>query len=86
VISPEGEGLALRFTHSPLLFGELEHWQHDTFVVRWRDRELRADAFVSFALDPHGKVDEVKMTPVSEATDFSFDFQDLRLVPKAGTH
>jgi hypothetical protein len=28
-------------------------------------------------------VDEVKMAPVSPATDFSFDFQDLLLKPVA---
>jgi hypothetical protein len=28
-----------------------------------------------------GHVREVRMLPVSPLTDFSFDFQDLRLVP-----
>ena len=71
----------MRFSHTPALVGDLEHWQYDTFVARWRDRELRADAFVSFALDPGGKVDQVKMRAVSPATDFSFDFHDLLLRP-----
>ena len=71
----------MRFSHPPALTGDLEHWQHDTFVARWRDRELRADAFVTFALNPDGTVDRVKMAPVSPATDFSFDFQDLSLTP-----
>jgi hypothetical protein len=56
-------------------------WHHDTFVVRWRDRELRADAFVTFALAPDGSVEQAKMRAVSPATDFSFDFQDLLLKP-----
>ena len=43
--------------------------------------ELRADAFVTFPLDPDGKVDQVKMVPESAAVDFSFDFQDLLLEP-----
>lgn len=77
----EGEGLVIRFSRSPSLVGDLEHWQYDTFVARWRDRELRADAFVTFALNPDGTVDQVKMKPVSPATDFSFDFQDLLLKP-----
>jgi hypothetical protein len=55
--------------------------QYDTFVVRWRDRELRADAFVTFALTPDGAIDQAKMAAVSSATDFSFDFQDLLLKP-----
>jgi CubicO group peptidase (beta-lactamase class C family) len=71
--------LVMRFTRTPALTGDLEHWQHDTFVVKWRDRELRADAFVTFALTPDGAVDQAKMRAVSTETDFSFDFQDLRL-------
>jgi CubicO group peptidase (beta-lactamase class C family) len=82
-IAPEKDGLVLRFSHTPLLVGDLEHWQYDTFVVRWRDRELRADAFISFALKPDGAIDQAKMQAVSPATDFSFDFQDLLLKPVA---
>jgi hypothetical protein len=66
---------------TPSMVGDLEHWQYGTFVVRWRDRELRADAFVIFSLNPDGSVDQVKMKAVSPATDFSFDFHDLLLKP-----
>jgi hypothetical protein len=59
----------------------MEHWQNDTFIVRWRDRSLNADAFVSFALTPDGAIDQVKMEAISPLTDFSFDFQDLLLKP-----
>jgi len=78
-IEANGPGLVMRFTRTPSLVGDLEHWQHDTFVVRWRDRELRADAFVTFALNPDGSIAQAKMQAVSPATDFSFDFQDLLL-------
>ena len=44
---------------------------------------LNADAFVNFSLDADGKIREMRMEPVSPLTDFSFDFQDLRLVPVA---
>jgi hypothetical protein len=80
-ISLESGKLVIRFDHTPSLVGDLEHWQYDTFVARWRDRELRADAFVTFALNPDGSIDQVKMKAVSPATDFSFDFQDLLLKP-----
>lgn len=83
VISPSGDGLAMQFARTRELAGRMEHWQHDTFIVRWSDRTLNADAFVSFALDPDGKVREVRMEPVSPLIDFSFDFQDLRLRPLA---
>ena len=75
-------GLTIRFAHTPLLVGTLEHWQHDTFVARWTDRTLRADAYLTFALHPDGSVREARMEPVSPATDFSFDFQDLVLTPR----
>jgi CubicO group peptidase (beta-lactamase class C family) len=76
-IARAGAGLAIAFAHTPLLTGTLEHWQHDTFVARWKDRELRADAFVTFALNPDGTIDTVRMRAVSPDTDFSYDFQDL---------
>lgn len=81
-IAQENGRLAMRFSRSPQLVGDLEHFQHDTFIVRWRERETRADAYVTFQLDHDGSIDQVKMTPVSPATDFSFDFQDLLLKPK----
>ncbi|MGY0611196.1 serine hydrolase [Luteimonas sp. A501] len=83
VIVAEGrKGLEMRFSRTPQLVGDLEHWQHDSFIVRWRDRTLNADAFVDFNLDHDGKVREARMEAVSPLTDFSFDFHDLRLVPE----
>jgi Domain of unknown function (DUF3471)/Beta-lactamase len=81
-ISMEPAGLVMRFSHSPALTGDLEHWQFDTFKARWRDRSLAADAFVTFALNPDGSISQVKMVPVSPLTDFSYDFQDLLITPK----
>ena len=81
LIENTGGKLEMRFSKTPSLVGDLEHWQHDTFIVRWRDRELRADAYVTFALNPDGTIDQAKMRAVSAETDFSFDFQDLLLKP-----
>ncbi len=81
VVVREGNALAVRFARTPSLVGDLVHWQYDTFVARWRDRELRADAFMTFQLNADGTIDRVKMGAVSPSTDFSFDFQDLDLRP-----
>lgn len=81
VISDEGGKLRLRFSKTKQLIGTMTPWQHDTFVVRWDDRALNADAFVNFALDVDGNIREMRMQPISPLTDFSFDFQDLRLTP-----
>ncbi len=83
LIEERGGKLGIRFTHSPSLAGDLEHWQYDTFIARWRNRTLGADAYVTFSLKPDGTVDKVKMAPVSPLTDFSFDFRDLLLRPVA---
>jgi len=83
-VTHEDGKLVMRFTRTPSLVGELEHWQYDTFVARWYDRELRADAYVTFQLGPGGNIEQVKMRAFSAATDFSFDFQDLLLRPKRG--
>lgn len=80
-LTREAEKLVLRFSRTPGLVAELEHWQYDTFVARWKDRSLNADAFVSFSLKPDGTVGEMRMQPVSPLTDFSFDFQDLLFSP-----
>jgi hypothetical protein len=80
-IGLEGKGLVIRFTQSPSLVGDLIHWQHDSFLARWRDRELRADAYATFALNYDGSIERLRMVPSSPAVDFSFDLQDLVLRP-----
>ena len=81
VVAMEDGTPRLRFARTQQLVGTLQHWQHDTFIVRWDQRWLNADAFVDFALDPDGEVREVRMEAVSPLTDFSFDFHHLRLAP-----
>ena len=78
-ITAEPTGLVMRFDHTPVLVGDLVPWQYETFLVRWRDRALRADAFVTFELDPNGRVATARMAPASPAVDFSYDFADLHL-------
>jgi len=80
-IAQEAGTLVMTFSHTPSLVGDLEYYDHDTFIARWRDRELRADAYVTFALNADATIDQIKMRPVSPETDFSFDFQDLLLKP-----
>ena len=81
IIAREGDKLVMRFSKTPQLVGDLSHWQHDTFIVRWRERWLNADAFVNFSLTPDGAIREARMEAISPLTDFSFDFHDLRLAP-----
>jgi CubicO group peptidase (beta-lactamase class C family) len=78
VLITEGNGkLWFDSKRSPKLTGELLPYKGNSFVVKWRDRSMDADAFVMFRLDENAKAVEIKMKPVSPLTDFSFDFQDL---------
>jgi CubicO group peptidase (beta-lactamase class C family) len=84
-IVEEGGRLVLSMTRTPGMLADLEHWQHDTFVARWRETWMSDhspyDAYVTFALGPGGAAERMTMTPVSPAIDFSFDFQDLVFTP-----
>lgn len=62
---------------SPKLSGELLPYKGNTFIAKWTDRSMDADAFVMFSVDNDGKPSGMKMKAISPLTDFSFDFQDL---------
>ncbi|MES2329529.1 MAG: serine hydrolase [Bacteroidota bacterium] len=64
---------------SPKLSGEMLPYKGSTFIAKWIDRSMDADAYVMFSLDADGKPVGIKMKPISPLTDFSFDFQDLDL-------
>jgi CubicO group peptidase (beta-lactamase class C family) len=80
-IVEEAGRLVLTMTRTSRMVADLEHWQQDTFVARWREAfmsdETPADAYLSFALRPDASIDHMTMAPVSPAIDFSFDYQDL---------
>lgn len=64
---------------SPKLTGELFAYKGNTFIVKWSDRSMDADAYVLFSLDNEGNAAGMKMKAISPLTDFSFDFHDLDL-------
>jgi len=78
-IFAQGQQLWLKAKRSPRLTGQLLPYRGNTYVVRWRDRSFNADAFAAFTLDEQGRASSIRMKPVSAATDFSYDFQDLDL-------
>jgi CubicO group peptidase (beta-lactamase class C family) len=81
-VTLENRRLVLRFGRSPAFVGDLEHWQYDSFIARWRTQHIE-DAYVTFALNPEGSIDRFQMAAVSPLADFSFDYQDLLFRPVA---
>jgi len=68
--------------NSPKLGGEMLFYKANTFVVKWVQRSMNADAYVMFSLDKDGKATGMKMEAISPLTDFSYDFQDLDFTKK----
>ena len=64
---------------SPKLTGEMLPYKGNSFIVKWNDRSMDADAYVIFSLDERGIATGIRMKPISPLTDFSYDFQDLDL-------
>src|SRR5579871_6649879 len=77
IISMKNGKLWFDSKRSPKLTGEMFAYKGNTFVAKWRDRSMDADAYVSFSLDENGKASGITMKPISQLTDFSYDFQDL---------
>lgn len=76
-ITKEGDNLRFVSANVSDLVGDMSYYKGNTFIVKWDDRSLLADAFVIFSLDKQGKANGFLMEAVSPNTDFSFDFQDL---------
>ena len=83
LISEKKGKLYFKSIRSPKLAGEIFFYKDNTLVVKWNTRSFNADAFLSFELDKNGNMNVLKMKPISELTDFSYDFQDLNFIKVA---
>lgn len=74
-ITEENGKLVLRLVPSPNLVADLEHWQYDTFQVKWRDSVGYpfGRGFITFILNAQGKIDEMKI----DVPNPDFDFKEL---------
>jgi len=79
-ISLQGDQLWFSSLRSPALMGPMYYYKANTFVIKWEDRELDADAFAIFRLDEEGRARGIRMKGISPDIDFSYDFQDLDLL------
>jgi hypothetical protein len=80
IISSVDGKMRFKSVKSPKMRGEMIFYTGNTFIVRWDDRSLDADAFAVFSLDRSGRPAGFKMEAISPLTDFSFDFHDLDLI------
>lgn len=80
LISEKKGKLYFSSNRSKALIGEIFFFKDNTLVVKWNNRSFNADAFLYFELDGNGNLNVLKMKPISELTDFSYDFQDLNFI------
>jgi CubicO group peptidase (beta-lactamase class C family) len=60
-------------SRSKNLKGQIFSYKDNQYIVKWNNRSLNADAFINF----ENKGEKMTIKPISELTDFSYDFQDL---------
>ena len=79
-VTEEGGRLVVRLVPSPNYVGDLEHWHFDTFRLKWRDSVVYPypRGWVTFQLDPQGKVSEMKI----DVPNPDFDFKELEFKRK----
>ncbi len=78
VIAKQKKVYRIESKTSGRMIGELIPYAADTYIVKWDDRSYDADAFMTFTTE-NGIVTGATMKPLSDVTDFSFDFEDLEL-------
>ena len=57
----------------------MRFYKANTYAIKWKYKDMNADAFAMFNLDEQGKAQSIQIKGISPNIDFSFDFQDLDL-------
>lgn len=78
-INKQGDKMVLQFDFSPQLVADVEHFHHDVFIARFRNPDFKADAYLSYALNPDLSIEHVKLRIVDPDSDLNFSA--LQLIP-----
>lgn len=79
-LADENGKLVMRMLPSPNFVADLEHWQNDTFQIKWRKSVVYPfpRGFVTFTMDKDGKADVLKIDQPN--SDFWFYELDLKRI------
>lgn len=80
LVTEENGALYIASVKSPKMSGRLWPYEGHTFIARFTDRTLDADAWVEFLLDEAGEVTGMELRAIYSSTDGSFNYGDLDLV------
>ena len=79
MLIPAGDGLLMEFKQLPHLNASLNYFQYNSFIATLKNKSLKADSYVTFALNADGSVDQVKLRIIDPDSDLTF--QDVLLRP-----
>lgn len=74
-----GDGLLMEFKQLPHLNGTLKYFQYNSFIATLKNKSLKADSYLTFALNADGSVDRVKLKIIDPDSDLTF--HDVLLKP-----
>lgn len=82
VVTAEGDRLVLKLEPAANFVADLEHWQYNTFLIKWRStvKYNFPRGFVNFTIDASGKPAQLVIDQPND--DFWFYELDLKRVPE----
>jgi len=82
VIRKESTGMVMRFSNSFQFVADLQPFQYNTFIAKFRDREFKAEAYLSFTLQADGKIESAKLKVLDPASQVDFDDMELKPIER----
>jgi len=82
VIAKESSGMVMRFSNSFQFVADLEHFQYNTFLAKFRDREFSANAYLNFTISPAGNIESAKLQVLDPGSQIDFDDMELKPVQR----
>jgi CubicO group peptidase (beta-lactamase class C family) len=73
VIAQVGSKLQLQFLQTPQFVADLIPFQFQTYLAKFHNTTLRADAYLSLSIGPDGNVDQFKLKMMDPDSDINFE-------------
>jgi len=72
-ISKDDSVLKVKFNQTPQFTGRLTPFQYETFIAKFNNTALKADAFLSFTVAANGSIESCKLKVIDPTSDISFN-------------
>jgi hypothetical protein len=72
-VEKAASGLVFHFHQTPQFTGQLSPLQYDTFTALFRNKNLKADSWMSFSRSPEGTISGLTLKVIDPSSDISFE-------------